>query len=609
MIDAEFGAPSFYVLKVSRLPSLNITDEDLKSALERTLLETDKNNHELNYYSPTAGQTIADTSSIREAFVTGFEPVTATSIDEQALARDEDTAPIYDTYRETLSYQGNDILFDSTEVIVFLNKPLAIEEVYSAKIRFPIDGQPREYESSDFSFRSAFTETSMQASLSLKSRMLCLISKESGRIKCSGRNNGRQTGYDGSEYISAHPYQLNFVPGISKVEALAANDFDQTACAIIGLSEQPRTSEIKCWGTNWGGSLGIGDGIRTGRAKNGTLEPSLDAGAELLVVLAQDAQTLAHPIGEPALEAQSITAQPNTFCAVSTGNEVYCWGGGANKSRPTKETLKASNKDIIDIRSFDAGNNPSSCLIGTLAIDPGDPPATENVYCTDSSDSSSYVLRSINYDPSTQTIAKVSAGEGHACALIMAKDNNTIPTNNIQCWGENRFGQLGRDLDTDAVYDNPDSVVMPAISATTDSAVDMVAGAHFTCYVSLQDSKLRCVGFEYNRSLTNLPPTPDGQDHVTYVRTNYNSFDDVTPFDFGEGVKVDRVTSGGQIICADLSYQEANNPTLYATKCWGQYELNEYKYYLPSNNNSNRVTLPNYVPVMRWWLVKLAVFF
>jgi len=213
------------------------------------------------------------------------------------------------------------------------------------------------------------------------------------------------------------------VPRLTATEIDAGDDF---TCAV------DTDHHVVCWGVASGGRLG--------HDVTGVVGPApvrLD--------------------GVP-LEVRRVAVAAHRACAVTTGGEVVCWGGGLGG--PTRVDVGVSVEDVAvsddhacaiatggDVWCWGANQNGQAgapdlaraCQGGTCAIPP-------------------------TRVPQVAGAVSIAVGDRHSCAAT--GDGVTI------CWGDNERDQLGRD----------DSFLLGAPGpAPVDGIVQVTAGTAHTC--------------------------------------------------------------------------------------------------------------------------------
>jgi alpha-tubulin suppressor-like RCC1 family protein len=252
-------------------------------------------------------------------------------------------------------------------------------------------------------------------------------------------------------------------------------------CALLS------TKQIKCWGRNNNGCLGLGDTQAHGdvATEMGANLPFVDLGAGQTVV--------------------SVGAGVNHTCALLTGGTVKCWGLG-----------QVLGYGTINDRGSAAGQMGAS--LPTIDLGTG------------------------------LTAKTLSVGGNHTCAVLS--------NNQVKCWGYNIVGQLGLG-DTNDRGDTANEMgdnlpIIPLGAGRTAKAV--VAGSLSTC-VLLDTNQIKCWGINDSGQLG----LGDAQN-----RDTPSELGDFLPTPFlGSGRTVSSLVVGavGSSSCALLDTRQL--------KCWG----------------------------------------
>jgi alpha-tubulin suppressor-like RCC1 family protein len=197
-------------------------------------------------------------------------------------------------------------------------------------------------------------------------------------VECWGEDGLGQLGNGLGEHLVGAAqmfvrYSPTEVPGISNATQVAVGG--NSSCARLA------TGRIECWGSNYDGELGLGNGTATGPQTCG--------------ILAAKGPCSTKPAPVAGISsALSISLSANHSCAVLSSHGVDCWGF----------------------------NKQGSLGIGTQAgsqtCPGGDPCSTTPTPVVGI----------------TSAVA-VSAGDSYSCAILSS--------GLIKCWGYNNYGQLG----------------------------------------------------------------------------------------------------------------------------------------------------------------------
>ena len=225
--------------------------------------------------------------------------------------------------------------------------------------------------------------------ISAGGRHTCAI-LDNDDLKCWGRNNEGQLGLAHNDDTGGNTDDMgdDLEPvnlGEGRIAKAIATGENHT-CAILD------NSDVKCWGRNNEGQLGLGDTNDRGDASNemGNNLPKVNLGA--------------------SRTAKAIAAGGNHTCAILDDDSVKCWG--------------ENNEGQLGLGSTTQTNSPSSAVaFGTWDHD------------GDGSETSPTAEVSL-------TAKAIAAGEDHTCAILSNAENNAQV---VKCWGLNDKGQLGQD--------------------------------------------------------------------------------------------------------------------------------------------------------------------
>ena len=306
----------------------------------------------------------------------------------------------------------------------------------------------------------------------------------SSEIKCWGLNTSGQLGLGNTNLIGD-------IDGETASSISTVNIGTSTYGSFLDAGENhtcavTTTGTLKCWGLNTSGQLGIGSAVAIG-----------DGGSEMGSFLATT------NVGTGRTVSQVSTGGSHT-CALLDQGDLKCWG------------LNTSGQ--LGVRS-------SATALGDGSGEMGDSLSTV------------YVGTSI----------QVATGGEHTCALLIE--------GTVKCWGENSSGQLGRQNTTDVGRGALSmGAFLSAINLGTGRyAIQVVAGNNHTC-VLLDNGTVKCWGLNTSGQL--------GQrSKVNYGDGSGESISSLSAITFGTA-KAISISAGGNHTCALL-----DNAT---TKCWGE---------------------------------------
>ena len=320
-------------------------------------------------------------------------------------------------------------------------------------------------------------------------------------LKCWGRNGDGQLGI-GDNLERIRPVTVRTGGGTFGLGG-------RHACAI-----QSSDNSLRCWGYNKYGQLGTGD-------ENNLTRPSTSVN-----------------LGNNKT-ATAVSAGGDHTCAILSDGTVLCWGRGSFGRLGNGDTANQNTPVPVSL----GGKTAQQISLGlrhTCAI------LNDNkVYCWGENSSGALGIGS-NTDQSTpsvvdlgtgKTATDVRAGRSHTCALL---DDNSV-----KCWGSNIYGGLG-----DRSTTTRTSPVLVPLGKGRSARAIHAKGSH-TCAL-LDDGSLLCWGLNDKGQLG------DG------TIANRNS---PVAVDLPEGRTATALEGGGTHTCAFLDDQ--------SIMCWGSNNAGE----------------------------------
>ncbi|MDP4074428.1 fibronectin type III domain-containing protein [Acidovorax sp. A1169] len=299
---------------------------------------------------------------------------------------------------------------------------------------------------------STISKTTPQPVVVLASGVAAIIAKGShtcalttaGAVHCWGYNVFGELG-DGTTTSRMTPQPVAGLVG--GMAAIAAGSNHSCVLNLAGA--------VQCWGRNTLGQLG--DGSTTDK---GTPQP----------------------VTGLASGVAAIAGGYQHTCALTTAGAVKCWGDniygqvgdGSQLTRLTPQTVLGLTTGVAAIA---AGDNHTCALTTTGAVQCWGQNGQGQL-----GDGST--LRKLVPQPIpglVNGVAAIAAGESHTCALTTA--------GGVQCWGGNGYGQLGDGSTTDATSPQ-------AVAGLATGAAAIAAGKEHTCALTTTGA-MQCWG--YNR--------------------------------------------------------------------------------------------------------------
>ncbi len=365
-----------------------------------------------------------------------------------------------------------------------------------------------------------------------------------GQVRCWGNNVYGQQGHTTPDRGLASGEMGNSVIPVNlgigrSAKALATGAHH--ACAILD------TDQVKCWGHNRHGALGLGDQNHRSGAELGNSLPVVDLGT--------------------GRTAKEIATGFDFSCAILNDNSVKCWGANAAGQLGQGHTEPLGDEsgemgNALPAIELGAGRTAKQIAAGRqhacVILD------NDTVKCWgfnthfgvlglgqsgnrgDQAGEMGDMLPAVDLG-SLRTAMVIAVGGQHSCALL---DDQSV-----KCWGLNSSGQLGvgdAQARGDAAGEMGDQ--LPSVNLGTGrTAKAIVAGSSHSCAI-VDNSMVKCWG---NNALGQL-----GLGHTSSVGDGPGEMGDALPsLDLGAGRTALALGAGADFSCTVL---DNNQP-----KCWG----------------------------------------
>lgn len=314
------------------------------------------------------------------------------------------------------------------------------------------------------------------------------------------------------------------------------------ACALLD------GGDVKCWGYNYSGRLGLGDTQSRGDnwGEMGDNLPIVDLGT-----------------GQTALQ---VGAGAQHTCVVLQSGAVKCWGRNENGALGIPNIVSVGGfpnqmGDNLPFVALGSGKTAVSISMGAYIscaiLNDGTAKCWGNNQYGELGQGS-VVSRGGNagdmgdnlapIDVGTgKTVVKIATGRDHVCAIL--NDGS------LKCWGNNASGQLGlgdknhRGDNAGEMGDN-----LPAVDlGAGKTAIDVAVNYSHTCAV-LDDGSVKCWGADAYGCLGR-------ETWVTIGDQPGEMSDNLTPVNLGTGRTAKAVVTGQYSTCVILDNDKM--------KCWG----------------------------------------
>ena len=315
-------------------------------------------------------------------------------------------------------------------------------------------------------------------SLSAGSHHTCSLN--AGRLACWGFNASGQLGVGDVRDRGSQSR-----PGLAGLQPAGLGPLVEVAAGGLHTCARDAAGQVACWGDNAQGQLGLGDNL-----------PRTTAAHDTRVDLGGDRRA--------AAVATSTGRWDGHTCVILTDGEVLCWGDndegqlglghhrsvGMQQQGPSAlaETSTVALPAGRRARQLALGAHHTCALLddqslrcwgqnrGQLGLGDGRDRG--------GSGASMAALKAV--DLAGQAVLAVSAGEAHTCALL---DDGSI-----NCWGDNRAGQLGLgDRQPRSAPRASGGADARVALAPGHRAVAVACGLQHTCAL-LDDGSVQCWG-------------------------------------------------------------------------------------------------------------------
>lgn len=377
----------------------------------------------------------------------------------------------------------------------------------------------------------------------------CIL-KNGGDVFCWGENAKGQLGYgdienrgDNSDEMGVHLMKVDLGTDQRALELALGSAH---SCALL----QP--GQVKCWGGNQSGELGLGDTFNRGDNPDemGDALPAVDLG--------------------PGAKAVHITAGDFHTCALLDSNSIKCWGQngsgqlgqGDGKPRGDSPSDMGVNLFPVDVGTsaapvaLGAGTSFTCALFDNASVRCWGGNGYGQLGLGDQMARGDNAMELGNFLPSTPLGAAfkpalLASGGGHTCAGAGA---------GLKCWGRNDAGQLGlsdQEHRGDGGGEMGDGLPEVALGEGNAWVVKNIRmGSRHSCalFDAANSPVLKCWGDNSQGQCG--APVPG------FIGDTPNEMgDQLKPIDLGKDAVITGIAAGGSHTCAALAGGRA--------KCWG----------------------------------------
>ncbi len=313
----------------------------------------------------------------------------------------------------------------------------------------------------------------------------------------------------------------------------------QHTCSVLD------NDQIKCWGDNTRGQLGLGDIRSRGVQLNemGARLPSIQLGDTV----------------------KSVNVNKDFACAILNNDQVKCWGDntrgqlGINSSQTSIGQVLDDMGDALPTvplqgktSQLSLGDRFACALLENSTVKCWGNNLNGQLGLGDRNARGDGVLRisSLPVDLGTGRTAKaIGTGTSHACAIL---DDDSL-----KCWGNNLHGQLGSGdkVEYGSIPNMGD--LLPVVNLGTGRTPKAISLGNFHTCAILDDDSLKCWGNNESGQLGLGDTTSRGE-------SASQMGDDLPAVNLGTGRTAKAISAGALHTCAIL-----DDDTL---KCWGNNE-------------------------------------
>jgi alpha-tubulin suppressor-like RCC1 family protein len=330
-------------------------------------------------------------------------------------------------------------------------------------------------------------------SLAVGATSACVVLQGSNQVKCWGKNTSGMLGLGHTNDIGNGPDQMG--DHLPTVLLGAGHSALSVSVGLSATCVRLETKDVKCWGEAGNGQLGQGDTLDRGDG------PS-ELGDQLLPI-----QLGTTPSNTPH-KAESISVGHGSVCATLSTRQAKCWGSNVDGQLGLGSSVTSPRGDGPN----EMGNNLNPLNLGSRASQ------------------------------------AVTVGDGYSCALLS--------NGGLKCWGLNVDGQLGigsannRGDQAGELGEN-----LPFVNLGSGLTVKAVSAlSNHTCAI-LSNDGVKCWGSNQAGQL--------GLGNTASRGTSANEMGDLLPFvDLGAGRTARGIGVGRFFSCALLDNAQV--------KCWGK---------------------------------------
>jgi alpha-tubulin suppressor-like RCC1 family protein len=362
-----------------------------------------------------------------------------------------------------------------------------------------------------------------------------------GQVKCWGKNNVGQLGLGHTDNIGDNELISDIDPIDLGGKAIEISAGMQHTCAIL------ENGDVKCWGENLRGQLGQGHTDNLGDNESIADIPAISLGAA----------------------AKKIYSGTRYNCALLANKKVKCWGeNNFGQLGLGHKNNMGDDEDISSVPNVNIGGDVVSMDISTISFHTCAVLVSGDMKCwgLNNFGQLGYGHKDMIGDDETPAdvgavpfgsqILQLATGFQHTCALAGGQE--------IRCWGANSKGQIGTG-NSDTIGDDEAADSIGFLNTGASGHLMVATGNFHTCAVG-SDYNVYCFG-QGNNGVLGLGNTNNLGDN--------ESITNVSKVNLGD-LQISQIAAGTYHTCA-LTKDEGK------VICWGQGDSGQLGY---GNTNS-----------------------